>query len=683
MIPLLLSLLLPLSVASAQTESVRNFSDPIDALSARLPSQETVAQVSGLINGQWSPWQDLAADDEQEPGSLESTLVLFPAKATAVRVRGIAADALHPIRISTAPFSWSVAARGRTDKPRILSRSEWGADDSFLFRAPAPSSSGSPDKPADASDTGGGAVSDRERACAEAQVNYPREFKTIRKTAKDDAGRTYRWPLSYSPDVKLLVVHHTAVAVTGDRRTGPERVRALYAYHANNRGWGDVGYHYLIDEDGQIYEGKAGGKGVVGGHAYCHNIGSIGVALLGNFDTEQPPQAQLASLQWLLNDLATTYDIDVGRQTVFHGKKMSPIVGHSDLMATACPGYFVAGSLAQIRTHVASGTTDAVVTLPQPRTTVLAKQPAKTAAERAAERRDARLQTGQQSVSRGMQRILTSPAARALERKLRRSDTAAAATTPMLATTATRLAASVSTPPPTHNAQTNNDPTKNVPASQTIRIRLTRRETGAASCNAYDLPALRALYRGTVTCRVIDGTAALINTVDLEDYLRGLAEEPDTEPYEKQRAFAIAARTYAAHYLQPDRRKFPGMPYDGDDSPARFQLYLGRSFEERNPAWLRAVRSTAHTVLTVDGQIIRAPYYSANDGRTRSPEEIGWNNFPFAEVFQSKPDPWCSGETLRGHGVGMSGCGAKGQALEGKSAEEILEYYYPGTELHK
>ena len=39
--------------------------------------------------------------------------------------------------------------------------------------------------------------------------------------------------------------------------------------------------------------------------------------------------------------------------------------------------------------------------------------------------------------------------------------------------------------------------------------------------------------------------------------------------------------------------------------------------------------------------------------------------------------------TLRGHGVGMSGCGAEGQANEGKKAEEILDYYYRGTEIKK
>jgi len=188
-------------------------------------------------------------------------------------------------------------------------------------------------------------------------------------------------------------------------------------------------------------------------------------------------------------------------------------------------------------------------------------------------------------------------------------------------------------------------------------------------------------FRGILECRVIDGQLALINELALDDYMMGISEEPDTEPYEKQRAFAIAARTYAAWYMDPDHRKFPGMPYDGSDSPAIFQKYSGMNYESQHPSWIKAVQDTHDTVLTKDGQVIKPPYFSSDDGRTRSPAEAGWKTFPFAEIFASKPDPWCEGMTLRGHGVGMSGCGAEGQANEGRTAEEILEYYYPGTTL--
>jgi peptidoglycan hydrolase-like amidase len=220
-------------------------------------------------------------------------------------------------------------------------------------------------------------------------------------------------------------------------------------------------------------------------------------------------------------------------------------------------------------------------------------------------------------------------------------------------------------------------------ANHPIRIRLSTRETSSISCDEVDLQKLKTQYRGTLECTVIEGKAAIINTIVLEDYLAGLAEEPDTEHYEKQRAFAIAARTYAAFYLDPDQRKFPGMPYDGDDSPARFQSYKGMAFELKNPRWVKAVRATMNSVLMFNEKIIKPPYFSSDDGKTRTPEQAGWKNFPNAEIFTSKPDPWCKGLPMAGHGVGMSGCGAKGQAIEGKSAEEILKYYYPGTVIRQ
>jgi len=86
-------------------------------------------------------------------------------------------------------------------------------------------------------------------------------------------------------------------------------------------------------------------------------------------------------------------------------------------------------------------------------------------------------------------------------------------------------------------------------------------------------------------------------------------------------------------------------------------------------------------VLMMDAKLIKPPYFTSDDGRTRSPLEAGWGNFPFAVVFQSKPDPWCTGLPMRGHGVGMSGCGARGQAIAGRSAEQILQYYYPGVRI--
>ena len=633
---------------------------------------------------------------------------------------------------------------------RIIPRSEWGADASFLYLNGEPKSEitdTANDKTSEP-DT----ISQRQQDCIENRKLYPKEFVPAR-TVRKKGDETYRWALEYSKEVKLLVVHHTAIENTGDDRDSEERMRALYEMHANSRGWGDIGYHYVVADDGSIFEGKAGGDYVVGGHVYCGNVGTLGIALMGNFDVEKPTQAQMRSLQWLLITLAKRYHINPDGVTAFHGKEMPTIVGHKNLLSTDCPGYYVAETLHQIRINVARNDFSTPIRFP-----VLAKsKSAGIVAQRQKERLGiankepatgiiavgslsiegrpgdtaiflVEYRSGNTEVSRRKRIAEVSRSSNriGLSQELAgrtvavRTDLLLPENLPPRSVQSIRLQVQYPMEPGTYtltigeveytlevtgrrarNTEEFIDKTlpatpktsshlgdaskianhKSQIANRAIRIRLSTRETSASNCEDIDLKKLKTQYRGILECTVIDGKAAIINTVALEDYLAGLAEEPDTEPNEKQRAFAIAARTYATYYLDPAQRKFPGMPYDGDDSPARFQSYKGITFELKNPQWVKAVRSTADHVLKLNDILIKPPYFSSDDGRTRSPAEAGWNNFPNAEIFGSKPDPWCKGMPMAGHGVGMSGCGAKGQAGEGKKAEEILEYYYPSTRI--
>lgn len=749
--------------------------DSIDAVSVALPSKTATASVRGLRpDGTWTPWETLEVDDEQDPSLLESNIVMFDTGVVRMEFDGNVV-ARHPIRIDESTASYKIAGVD-PGTPKILSREEWGANDELLYVdtdhvAPTndPSESTNNNGTAPASES----TSKRETDCESAQQRYPSEFTTTRKTTKGENGRTLRWPYAYSKDIDLLVVHHTAVKVAGDKRSGIERVRAIYQYHSLNRGWGDVGYHYLIDEDGQIYEGKSGGKYVVGGHAYCHNVNTLGIALLGNFEDERPSQNQMKALQWLLSDLADDYDVNLDDTVTYHGQTYaSPIVGHGDLLDTSCPGFYVRQTLSQVRTHVENGDLTASISFPKkPSTSSKSRSSSRSASSQSARGRSSSLASSRPIVREGISVLgndtlggrpggevpfsvryttgKTGATAGQRIAEVERSDQSigvwqfiggeyvpvrghivAETSVPRNSTTSIQMKIRIpldrgsqwitignarysiqasgraalpgegsssirstqsrssssrssvsrtsSSRPRSSRSSTRSTVGERGP---TIRIRLESRDKNLASCDDADLKTLRTLYRGTVECLTVDEKPAIVNTVAMEDYLMGLSEEPDTEPYEKQRAFAIAARTYAAHYMGDTYRKFPGKPYDGSDSPAIFQKYTGKAFEKNNPRWLDAVAATAHQVLTVNDEIIRPPYFSSDDGRTRSPSEVGWKSFPFIDIFTSKPDPWCDGMDNRGHGVGMSGCGAEGQANEGKTGEEILEYYYPGTTL--
>ena len=102
--------------------------------------------------------------------------------------------------------------------------------------------------------------------------------------------------------VRCAFVHHTVNANTYTRAQAPALVRGIYYYHTQVNGWRDIGYNFLIDRFGTIYEGRYGGvaKAVIGAQVLGFNSMSTGVSLIGTFETVAPSHAALASLERLL-----------------------------------------------------------------------------------------------------------------------------------------------------------------------------------------------------------------------------------------------------------------------------------------------------------------------------------------------------------------------------------------------
>ena len=178
-------------------------------------------------------------------------------------------------------------------------------------------------------------------------ANFPR--KIVRLNAD---GERWIWPQAYNRSVKRIVLHHTGEYLSS--RAEPAAViRAIFNTHAKGLGWGDIGYHYLIDKYGNVYEGRAGGPGVIGGHTAYHNLGTIGVALMGNFNEQPPTQAQNESLELLLGYLVYAYELDPTAEVNHLGVTAGVISGHQEVSApghgTGCPGKFVQESLEDLR----------------------------------------------------------------------------------------------------------------------------------------------------------------------------------------------------------------------------------------------------------------------------------------------------------------------------------------------
>jgi N-acetylmuramoyl-L-alanine amidase-like protein len=155
----------------------------------------------------------------------------------------------------------------------------------------------------------------------------------------------------YAPVLQMAVVHHTA----GSSGKGPEDsaaiVRGIELYHVKANGWNDIGYNFLVDRWGQVFEGRFGGmtKNVIGAHAQGFNTGSVGIALIGTYSSTRPTkqaESALASLiSWRLDvghvDPAASKMIDSGGNPRFRAGApvyLRDVSGHRDTGFTSCPG---------------------------------------------------------------------------------------------------------------------------------------------------------------------------------------------------------------------------------------------------------------------------------------------------------------------------------------------------------
>ena len=294
------------------------------------------------VQGHWTRWENLDQDGAQVPGHFTGALVNVDG-ADAYQVRGLPAGADH----------WRAAAINTTDGPTVvvgerradaagaatsacMSRADWGADESI-------------------------------------------------------SGWSRGDTQTYYPD-QALTVHHTAGS-NDPTQDYAATVRAIYSFHVQTNGWSDIGYQYLIDGTGKVYEGRnsghlsrscltGGGTGsdfahqtttdnvVTGAHVANYNSGNLGVALMGCYEPTAacsgdttPPAGAKDGLENLLAALSTRHGLDPrGRVRYVNPvtgavKDIPTISGHRDWEATACPGGNLYAALPAIRTNVASRTT--------------------------------------------------------------------------------------------------------------------------------------------------------------------------------------------------------------------------------------------------------------------------------------------------------------------------------------
>ncbi|MFO8029250.1 MAG: N-acetylmuramoyl-L-alanine amidase [Cyclonatronaceae bacterium] len=158
-------------------------------------------------------------------------------------------------------------------------------------------------------------------------------------------------------NVSHLVVHHSAGNTNSSDFAAV--VRSYWDFHTNGRNWGDIGYNWLVDPNGVVYQGRAfnldGNKNVRGTHAGGFNTNSMGICLIGDYTNIRPAEEGLASVYEVLAWKADERNIDP-METSLHTPTMTNyrnILGHRDVSSTSCPGDRFYPMLPEVRHQVA------------------------------------------------------------------------------------------------------------------------------------------------------------------------------------------------------------------------------------------------------------------------------------------------------------------------------------------
>lgn len=293
----------------------------------RLEEGEVAVSVRSREDGRWGPWQEIEYHDDHgpDPDSAEArdarqgTDPIVVGAVDDVQVRVETVDGALPEEAALAVVD-PRPTRGRRAAPAI-DTAEPTDDDGLALSA--------------ATDVG--------------VTPKPEIFSRAQWGADERLRRKDR--LSYY-EIHAGFVHHTVNANNYTRAQVPALIRGIYAYHVRSRGWSDIGYNFIVDRFGRIWEGRYGGvdRPVVGAHTSGYNERSFAMSALGNFDKAQPSAAMIDAYGRLFAWKLSLHGVAASSPQQWVGKRYFPAInGHRDAGRTACPGAHLYDRLPEIR----------------------------------------------------------------------------------------------------------------------------------------------------------------------------------------------------------------------------------------------------------------------------------------------------------------------------------------------
>ncbi|WP_420811647.1 N-acetylmuramoyl-L-alanine amidase [Nocardia mangyaensis] len=288
-------------------------------------------------DGTWGPWYDAdpletRANDQAPADAPTGTEPIYVGETTAVQMlvtrkptagpehdpahlteAALTAILINPGRAAIDAALNDVAAALPGGGPKVITRAQWGADESIRCQEP-----------------------------------------------------------TYDDGLGGITVHHTAGRNDYSRAESAGIVRAIYAYHAQTLGWCDMGYNALVDQYGQIFEGRYGGldRAVQGAHAGGFNENTAGVALMGNYQTQQPSTEAINAMGKFVGWRTKVGGLNPKGYTTMYseGTEFTPyalneavdlpvVFAHRDVGNTDCPGDALYSLMDRIRGIAAGNST--------------------------------------------------------------------------------------------------------------------------------------------------------------------------------------------------------------------------------------------------------------------------------------------------------------------------------------
>ncbi len=259
----------------------------------------------------------------------------------------------------------------------IVTRAQWWANESWRYST-ASKTDRDAQRQQQLDNEWGGQLSDtayQGQMATEFLLEKTPKEQTVDEYRESSSGNFLKWPESIHKGKSKIIIHHTAddnsALLTWWTGAAILELQNIYKYHTLTKWWGDIGYNFVIDPFGNIYEGRAWWAWVVWAQTAWNNTPSVGISLMGNFNIQTPTDEAMKSLLTLTTALAKKYKINPKATTSYFKKSTEApylkeytnytIAGHQDAWVTSCPWVNLYALLPELRDQVAENLTKVVL----------------------------------------------------------------------------------------------------------------------------------------------------------------------------------------------------------------------------------------------------------------------------------------------------------------------------------